>query len=144
MRLDQSNSTLRICVDSVVNGQISGRVYGQRLAKPLLFSDIGDMLLQIDDVLNAQNYPRAFQRKRSFGVEENATAPSLKEISGDFMCKEAVEASHGEELTFNINITTRQNTSWQGYIDWLNGSPPVDFRSALAFIRIVNTALKKE
>jgi hypothetical protein len=143
MRLDQSNSALRICVDCITHGQINGRVYGQRLARPLIFGDIGDMLLQIDDVLNAQNYPRAFQRKRRFGMEDNAAAPPLKEISGDLMSKDAVEASRGEIFTFSVNIIARQNTSWQGYIDWLDGSRLIDFRSALEFIRIVSDVLKK-
>ncbi|MCL1906035.1 MAG: hypothetical protein FWG06_03390, partial [Clostridiales bacterium] len=64
MKLNRGNSSLRICVDSVAHGQASGRVYGQRLEEPLLFSDIGDLLIKIDDLLNVQDYPRAFQRKR--------------------------------------------------------------------------------
>ncbi|MCL1976155.1 MAG: hypothetical protein FWG61_08355 [Firmicutes bacterium] len=143
MKLNQSNSDLRICVDSIAQGQISGRVYGQRLEHPLVFADIGDMLLQIDDILNAQDYPRAFQRKRSFGVEQKSTAPLPIELEGVYMSKETVETSYGKIATYNVNITTRQNTSWQGIIDWLDDSPIITFRSALEFIHIINEAIKK-
>jgi len=144
MKLNKRNSDLRICIDSIADGQISGRVYGQRLENPLLFADIGSMLLQIDDMLNAQDYPRAFQRKRSFSEEQQVTAPSSPEISGDFMRKEDVEANQGKIATYNINIVTRQNTSWQGAIDWLDGSPPQAFRSVLELIRIFSDSIKKE
>jgi hypothetical protein len=144
MKLNQRNSALRLCVDSIDSGRINGRIYGQRLEKPLLFADIGDMLLQIDDVLNAQDYPRAFQRKRSFGEEQQVMPPPPIEISGDFMSKEAVEASVGEIATYIINITTRQNTTWQGSIDWLDNSLPREFRSVLELIRILSEMIKKE
>jgi hypothetical protein len=143
MKLSQNNSALRVCVDSVAGGQIGGRVYGQRLTEPLLFADIGDLLLQIDAVLNSQDYPRAFQRKRSFGAGEKETPPADKEFGGNFMSKETVEASQGEIGTHILNIFMRQNTSWQGSIDWLDGSPSRGFRSALEYIRLVNEALKK-
>ena len=144
MKLNKSNSDLRICVDSIAYGQISGRVYGQRLEKPLVFADIGDMLLQIDNVLNDQDYPRAFQRKRSFGTEQKASAPLPVELSGNFMSKEIVEANHGEIATYSVSIITRQNTSWQGIINWLDGNPSRSFRSALEFIHIINEAIKKD
>ena len=140
MKLTKSNSSLRVCVDNAENGRIEGRVYGQRLEEPLLFADIGGLLLQIDDVLNAQDYPRAFQRKRSFGGEEKPipSPPAGAEISGDFMSEEMVEESRGRVATFKLDIITRLNTSWQGSLDWLDGRPPAPFRSALEFIRIIS------
>ena len=144
MKLNKSNSSLRICVDSVENSQISGRIYGQRLEKALIFVDIGDLLLQIDDVLNAQDYPRAFQRKRSFGPGNKAMLQPPDDINGDFMSQETVESMRGKIATQCVTISTRQNTSWQGSIDWLDGRPPSNFRSALEFIRIISEALKKE
>ncbi|MCL1905795.1 MAG: hypothetical protein FWG06_02165, partial [Clostridiales bacterium] len=77
----------------------------------------------------------------SFGVEQRATAPPPKELEGDFMSIETVKAAQGETATFGINVTMRQNTSWQGSIDWLDGSDPTDFISALEFIRIVHDAV---
>jgi len=144
MKLSKSNSSLRVCVDSIAHGQISGRVYGQRLEKPLYFADIGDMLLQIDDVMNAQDYPRAFQRMRSFDQEEKAAPPlPAAEISGAFMSKQAVEESAGEAATFCLNVNTRQNTTWQGSLDWLDGQEPLAFRSVLELIRIISVAIKE-
>lgn len=144
MRLNQENSALRICVDSFTNGQIAGKVYGQRLEKPLIFADIGSLLLQIEDVLNAQDYPRAFQRKRSFLKDENISDLPPNKVSGDFMSKDAVASNSGEIATFIVMIITRQNTSWQGMINWLDENPHQHFQSALEFIRIVNDKIMKK
>ena len=143
MKLNQNNSALRVCVDSVTNGQIRGVVYGQRLEKPFIFADIGDLLLQIDDVLNNQDYPRAFQRKRSFGPETQPASLLAEELGGKFMSKEAVEAVRGTAATFSLNILMRQNTTWQGSVDWLDGRKPMEFSSALEFIRIVYETFKE-
>ncbi|MCL1816738.1 MAG: hypothetical protein FWG43_03950 [Clostridiales bacterium] len=142
MKLNHNNSALRICIDTIEHGIISGRVFGQRLAEPLFFSDISDLLLQIDEVLNAQDYPRAFQRKRSFSAVEKTQAPALAELSGHFMDIETVQSAFGAVATHSINIISRQNTSWQGSIDWLDETAPTNFKSALEYIRIVNNELR--
>jgi len=144
MKLNQSNSALRVCVDSATDGQLSGRVLGERLENPLIFKDISNLLLQIDDLLNVQDYPRAFQHKRSFGAEEKATAPPPAELVGNFMSKKMVEDSSGEIATLTVQVVTRQNTTWQGNIVWLDGRlPSQEFRSALEFVRIVHNTLIK-
>ena len=58
--------TLRVCVDSISEGGISGRLLGQRLASVENFSDLGSLLLILDRHLSRTGYPQAFQRARSF------------------------------------------------------------------------------
>ena len=64
-------STLRpgafkVCVQSCQNGQISGQVVAYRLKSPMPFRDTGSLVLSIESVLDAQNFPQAFRRSRSF------------------------------------------------------------------------------
>ena len=66
IRLNHNSAALRVCVDRAEQGRISGRVFGQRLVRPIVFTDIGDLLLQVEAVLDAQNFPQAFQRVRTF------------------------------------------------------------------------------
>ena len=57
IRLNHNSAALRVCVDRAEQGRISGRVFGQRLVRPIVFTDIGDLLLQVEAVLDAQNFP---------------------------------------------------------------------------------------
>ena len=53
------------------------------------------------------------------------------------MALEAVEAAKGAIATFVIYIITRQNTSWQGKVDWLDGTEE-RFSSALELIYLID------
>lgn len=144
MILNLINSTFRVCVDGVADGHISGRVYGQRLVSPLLFRDMGDFILQAEDVMDEQDFPRAYQRKRSFTPEQEGPTHLDVELEGNFMSSAQVEAEKGSLCTFVVSVATRQNTSWQGKIDWLNGEQPQVFNSALELIRVVDKRLVKD
>ncbi len=44
--------------------------------------------------------------------------------------------------TFNIRVIYRDNTSWQGEIQWLEGKQTRYFRSLLEMIMLMNEAMK--
>lgn len=128
---------LRICVDDREQGHLRGYVASQRLKRPLPFNDIGDLLLLLDDVLDRQKFPLAFQRKRSFQPQEPLSRfPEI--IGDDYMTAEAVDASFGKLTTFVLSVVSRLNTSWQGRLDWLDGKPVEQFSSALALVKMVD------
>ena len=60
--LNAPSSALRVCVDHAGGGYLSGLVYSQRVTEPIPFTDIGNLLLRLDEVLEAQNFPQAFQQ----------------------------------------------------------------------------------
>ena len=68
--LSSPSAFLRVCVDQSDGSRISGRVYSQRLTHPMAFSDIGSLVLRLDEVLEKQNFPQAFQRSRTFRERE--------------------------------------------------------------------------
>lgn len=147
MKLNLSNASLRICVNEVVKGRISGMVFSQRLREPMPFSDIASLLLQVEELLDEQDFPRAFQRKRQFPAKQGARPERGRawrppgelpeDESRPYMALEAVEAAKGAIATFVIYIITRQNTSWQGKVDWLDGTEE-RFSSALELIYLID------
>lgn len=143
---EHTSAALRVCVDQMEGGRISGRVVSRRLTRPIRFDDVGSLLLQIEAVLDVQKFPQAFQRTRTFqprqapGEEAPAaaqTAPAAPSLA-EGMPEAEVEAAHGAVSTFLLFVFTRQNTTWQGVLDWLDGSPRVRYSSVLELLKLVD------
>lgn len=132
--LSAPGSTLRVCINSSEDNHFSGLVYSQRLTQPLPFSDLGNLILRLDEVLDRQNFPQAFQRPRTF-ASTVSTVPAAASPEAGMSADEVARAS-GLKGTFIICVTSRRNSSWQGWIDWMDGTPHESFSSALEFLRL--------
>ena len=135
--LSAPSAALRVCVDHAEGGHLSGLVYSQRLTEPLPFTDVGNLLLRLDEVLDTQNFPQAFQRTRSFTGRKEAVPAAAGPEEG--MPAETVAQAHGLFYTFEISVTSRRNASWQGLVDWLDGEARQEFSSALELIKLIET-----
>lgn len=139
VKLTHQNGVLRVCVDRIEEGRASGRVYSQRLAAPLPFSSMGGLLLQLERLLEEQNFPQASQRLRTFGgavpVRAEAVLPEGAMDAGE------VAGARGEIATFALNILSRRNATWQGRLDWLDGGPAQVFSSDLELLDLVEQRL---
>lgn len=111
-KLNPKNGLFRICVDQKEDGRLSGRIVSQRLTAPMAFADLGDLLLKVEGVLDAQNFPQASQRIRTF-VQDASEYPASV-LPGGAMSEAEVEASRGALTTFQLAILTRRNATWQG------------------------------
>ena len=134
-------STLRpgafkVCVQSCQNGQISGQVVAYRLKSPMPFRDTGSLVLSIESVLDAQNFPQAFRRSRSF-VPRAVQNPYASDTLNSGMSQEEVDQFHGTAATFLLHVFTRQSSTWQGNVVWSEGEV-VRFQSVLELIRILD------
>ena len=47
----------------------------------------------------------------------------------------------GQKGTFLLNVKYRQNSSWQGFLQWVEEDEAWQFASVLEFIKILNNAL---
>ena len=131
------HSTLRVCVDAAESGRISGRVLSRLFSAPLSFADMGDLVLRVDEILDAQNFPQAFQRARTFAPHPaSVTLAASGPDTG--LPPETVNAAAGAVTTFQLCIISRRSSSWQGFVDWLDGSSRRRFSSALELIRIAD------
>lgn len=137
MRFNYQTAALRVCVDS---RDFSGRIVGQRVSSEICFSGINDFVVRVDTLLDVQKFPQAFQKLRTFTEKQRPDVPAV--LSPEEMSETAhVEAQQGKEATFLLLIRSRKNASWQGMIDWLDGSPKVFFDSTLAFLKAVDEKL---
>ena len=139
--MNYDTTALKICIDELSEGKLVGWVYGQRLIEPIRFNDISDLLLQLEDVLDLQNYPQAFQEKRSFNKAMKKTEPPEGDYSPHYMDETMVNDAQGKLITFILRVTLRQNTTWQGQLDWLDGNPLEQFNSDLELIALIDSHL---
>jgi hypothetical protein len=137
-----SNAALRVCVDSVEGGRFSGQVYSRQFSQPLFFSDAGNLVLKVEEVLDAQNFPQAFQRTRIFVPKENTSTVAVDDPA-DGLSAETVAAAKGKVTTFVMHVLSRQSSTWQGIIDFLDGRPPQTFSSDLEFLRLVDEGVSR-
>ena len=138
--LNYETASLRVCVDSTADGRLSGRVLGRRLTQAVNFSDLGSLLLQLEAVLDSQNSPQAFQRGRSFCPRSTRQVPAAQRLE-EGMEPQTVQAAQGETATFDLRIITRRNATWQGMVDWLDGTPPQSFHSVLELVKLLDQRL---
>ena len=131
IRTEESRTKL-ICVDSYENGVMTGRLYDASYEdEGTSFQSLVQLLIEMEQRLNAMNFPQSFTEIRSF-------APLLK-----FRVWDAAEnkRSQGRLATFAIKVLFRQHTSWQGTITWLDAQSEQTFRSVLELILLLDSAL---
>lgn len=113
LKLNYNTAVFKLCFDT----RTSGKIVGRRLREPVVFYDLPAMLLKIDAVMDMQDYPRAFQRKRQFDAvaDDSAEVPCAREAD-EMMGEEEVGGYAGELVTLLLQVMTRQNATWQGSI----------------------------
>jgi hypothetical protein len=154
LRLNYNSAKMRICVDGVNDSAVSGRVFSQRLKEAIFFPDLNNLVLRLDQLMDEQNYPQSFQRKRTFKPEAALPPRRRKNMARDdraaeetndhpYMAEENVARAFGEKATFVLQVMSRQNTNWQGFVDFLDGAGNREFESELSFLALVNEFLSK-
>ncbi len=137
---NHNNSILRICIDCVKGRTVSGRVLSRRLIQPYHFPDLNSFVLQMEAVFDAQNFPQAYQRIRTFlRTEDKGTLAAADPESG--MTEEEVKAGRGEVATVELRVMSRRNSTWQGTVNWLDGDVIRDFSSYLELMHIADEKL---
>jgi hypothetical protein len=139
--LNYQEASLCVCIDDRTNGGLCGRIVGRRLSSAIFFSDVSDFIIQVDALLDAQNFPQAFQRIRSFTDKELPDVPAVM-TRDKIAAPDDIDAIKGSVATFALQISSRRNASWQGFIDWMDGSQKQFFSSTLELLKFVDARLQ--
>lgn len=132
-----SLNSFRLCIDECHNNVHCGRIYTPLNEKPIFFRDLTHMVLLMDEVFDQNDYPKAYQNKRSFlEVEIEKQKPEIK-YPIEQLLKEV-----GTIASFDILVVTRQHTSWQGMIKNIDGEIIDHFDSDLDLIEMIINLLK--
>ena len=125
--------TIFICVDSYGYGVLRGRIYNPLLQESVAFQSLSGFILEVEQVLDGMEFPKAFTTIRTFTAPpERTTGPP------------EITYQEGNLATFALRVLFRQNASWQGSIAWLDEKREQNFRSVLELIFLLNNALTQQ
>ena len=111
---------INICIDSVEDGEMTGKIYHCYSEEAIAFSNIIRMIETVEEFFDCLQFPQAATQTRSFHRKESV---------------------QGQKGTFLLNVKYRQNSSWQGFLQWVEEDAAWQFASVLEFIKILNNAL---
>lgn len=127
MTQTERDGLFRICVDQASGGQ----VYSRRLEEPFSFADLGDLMVKLERILERQDYPQSAQVIRTFRAGERR--PEHPGLPDGGMTWETVRQARGARMTFDLLILSRRRATWQGYIQWSDGTR-THFENDLSFL----------
>lgn len=127
-----SVNMFRVCIDTYQE-DISGSVYSPLSVDEIAFTGIGELLLKMDKLFDAIGYPQAFQDKRSFEGGKKL-GNSYKGIPKAVRSVDSILDKTGESCTYDIEVVSRRNTSWQGVIYDVNGNEQGKFNGEVQLL----------
>ena len=128
---------ISICIDSIVDGEMSGKIYHCYSKEPVAFSNIIRMIEAAEAFFDRIRFPEESTQMRSFEKKEPMQEPKPEKVC----MPEEILTKHGVAGTFLLNVRYRQNSSWQGELQWIEGNITYQFASVLELIKILNNAL---
>lgn len=137
--ISRAKNAIRICVDAVGSGTFRGRLYHRYAPTPILFAGAEQLLLAAESLFDTWNYPQPGLLARSF-------SPRPAKRGSTRMDRQPIErlSEHaGGRATFTVQVTYRQNATWQGTVTWLEEGKQSHFRSALELIKLMDSALEE-
>ena len=137
--ISRAKNAIRICVDAVGSGTFRGRLYHRYAPTPILFAGAEQLLLAAESLFDTWNYPQPGLLARSF-------SPRPAKRGNTRMDRQPIErlSEHaGGRATFTVQVTYRQNATWQGTVTWLGEGKQSHFRSALELIKLMDSALEE-
>ncbi len=130
---DMKTSIIRI--QSYQDKNLVGTFYNSYYGEEIAFGNLTRLLLLMEDMMNQMDSPQASIQSRRFGKE-----PKQQERLS--MVEQLHSMPQSEVLaTFKVKVIFRQGASWQGKISWNDAREEVSFRSALEFVKLMDSAL---
>lgn len=138
-----NNVKYYVCIDKVdENYDVSGRIYHCYATDAILFQTSIHFIHKMDDFMDRINYPQRSMQDRVFGKTKKQfhnngydETQSIKKLFEE----EEIMDKRGEKTTFVVEIKYRENATWQGNVEWVEGGKKQTFRSALELIKLIDS-----
>lgn len=131
-----------ICVDAYKDFDYSGMLYNLYLPEPVAFGQVKDIIHALETFFDDIAYPQPYFEWRSFSQAQSepqrraTVIPELYQSDTAFFHR-------GRLATFMVEVSQRQNASWQGSIRWLERDLQRSFQSTLQFLMLLDSAVRQ-
>lgn len=126
-----------ICVDRSQDEEMAGRLYHCYTKEPWIFSNVVQLLRQMEELFDGIPFPQASTQTRYFIKQVPSSPTRLKKVAE----QRDLLQYRGEKGTFVAWVRFRQNSAWQGELVWMEQERQEAFLSTLEFIKLVSHAL---
>ncbi len=132
----QANRIL-VSVEQYSAYDLSGRFFTPLQAQEIPFFSFAELVLKLERQFDELKIPqKTHEIRRFFSVD----VPQEQPVHGRTLFPHAADGRKGKG-GFIIHVYFRQNASWQGRVEWLDGKKVEDFRSVLELLYLMLDAL---
>ena len=128
-----------LCIDSIKDTAICGRLYHSYSREPLEFHGWDDAFMHMKELYDMLDFPRLANNERSFlGTPRHYVERKewIKVMSDDELLNQ-----HGYLDTFIVRVQHRENSTWQGRITWSDKNKTLNFRSIWEMVHLMEDAI---
>ena len=146
-----------VCIDDNQNADYQGQLWHQYSDDPVNFSGIYDMMVTADELFDAWDFPQRSLERREFVHDDSddrrhkgfpTQQDDSDELTIDRVQKQQgtrnIQGKRGELGTFIIQVSFRQNATWQGRVINVEKNERNDFSSAMELVRIIDRDLNTD
>lgn len=132
-------TALRICMDctEAEEDRVAGRVLGVAVENEFPFTGISELLLTIDKVLDLIGKPQASRKTRSFTEGKDEGLNAYNGNPRRYHTSAEIAGETGRSGTRDVYFTSRQKSTWQGFMRDEQGRMLGEFKSDLEFINLL-------
>lgn len=117
-------------------GDLSGSMFNESYGFALDFKGVQKMMEILDVLFNYVNFPMATHEERVFHPQKEKK----------YKIPEGLYAACAEDFKerkpqFRLHVQFRQNSTWQGTLEWISMKKVKQFRSELELIELMTKAL---
>jgi hypothetical protein len=127
--------TYKLLLAPHLNGQLEFRLTNLCTKETVSSFTTWKFLKALDDDLTNSHYPQSSFKYRSWGGKEK-----MSECTPDDPKTFTSPSTNGP--TFVIKVIYRQNATWQGSIQWIEGKQTQQFRSELEMLKLMDEAMR--
>ena len=130
---------IHLCIDEFNDYKIKGKAYNPTLQQPIVFDDIDDAFIQLDNVFNKNGNPLASQSIRSFTKKEKEA--SYQHKPPVYVNYDELLVYTGEVKTLDIVVKSRRKATWQGLVIVEEKTYP--FQTLLELMKIITEMIER-
>lgn len=143
MELDKtatfSANCIRLCFDSYNDDGCQGKICGITLEEDIIFYNLTDLIIRINDAYNKIGQPQPHQVLRSFRETEDYFP--YNSHPAYYHSSEEIAGRTGRLETIDLVMVSRRRAEWQGILKDIEGSVAGKFESSVKCMELLEDIL---
>ncbi len=139
-----SANCIRLCFDSYDDNECRGKICAIALEEDIVFFNLTDLIIRIDDAYNKIGQPQPHQVLRSFRETEGYFP--YNSHPAYYHSSEEIAGRTGKLETIDLVMISRRRAEWQGILKNIKGTVIGKFESSVKCMELLEGMLshKKE